>query len=123
MTRTPSPAIAGNQRRYSPAPMATSPGWWPGVVLPRLTPGRKRTGPCAVDSAKPSAPARASVRRPARVSGRGAHEGPAGADGPAVSSTVAAGSPVVPPGEQAPKAIQATTATATLTQDRGTSSP
>src|SRR3954463_16079949 len=39
-TRTPRSPMALSQRPYSCRVAATSPGWWPGVVGPRFTPGQ-----------------------------------------------------------------------------------
>ena len=49
----------------------TSPGWCSGVVLPRLTPGRKVLSPEAVCSRKPSLSEAASTSRAVDLSGAG----------------------------------------------------
>src|SRR4051812_32521638 len=76
----PSRLIAGNQDRYCPAVIESSPGRWPGVVLPRFTPGRKVTGPPAVCRAYLPLAAVATLRSPVVVVGAGAHDGPAGGE-------------------------------------------
>jgi hypothetical protein len=74
----PSQPIAANQERYCSTPTDSSPGWCPGVVLPRLMPGRKVASPLAVCSASRPFAAVASVSRPATRRGAGAHDGSSG---------------------------------------------
>ena len=56
----------------------TSPGWCPGVVLPRFTPGRKVLSPPAVCSRKPSVSEAARTDRPSTCSGAGVQSVAAG---------------------------------------------
>jgi hypothetical protein len=59
----------------------SSPGWCPGVVLPRFTPGRKVTSPLTVCRANRPFPAVAGTFSPATVRNAGAHDASAGGDG------------------------------------------
>src|SRR4029453_13177880 len=77
----PSQPIAANQVRYCVRLIDSSPGWYPGVVLPRLTPGRNVTSPPAVCSANRPSPAVATMDRPAERRNTGAHDEPVGGDG------------------------------------------
>src|SRR5690349_3438343 len=54
--------------------MASSPGLWPGVVLPRLTPDQKSMSPCRVWRSSRPPRAAATVDRPPAVVGCGAQE-------------------------------------------------